>query len=182
MLPLEFTPEQLKEINEELHRIKDDAGHYDEPWWLDLEDTDLFIVDRQDSEIMVKQYMSDTSHKRELPFDMEALMQFLPYKNGTPENEWQALMEAAPGDVIETPKDAYQPIKDIIIYALDELATQDKYIVDAINYEQISFEELGKRLGCSATHAWRLKNAAYESLRDILMSNELIKEMMHEDV
>ena len=54
MLPLEFTPEQLKEINEELHRIKDDAGHYDEPWWLDLEDTDLFIVDRQDRELVVK--------------------------------------------------------------------------------------------------------------------------------
>ena len=51
MLPLEFTPEQLKEMNEELHRIKDDAGHYDEPWWLDLEDTDLFIVD---SELVVK--------------------------------------------------------------------------------------------------------------------------------
>lgn len=126
--------------------------------------------------------MSDTAHKRELPFDMEALMQFMPHKNEMPENEYQALMEAAPGDTIPVAKDVYNPIKDIIIDALDELAPQDKYIIDAINYEQISFEELGKRLGCSGTHAWRLKNAAYDALRDILMQNELIKELMDEDV
>ena len=126
--------------------------------------------------------MSDTSHKRELPFDMEALMQFFPRKNEMPENEWQALMEAAPGDEIATPKDAYNPLKDIIIDALDELTEQEKYIIDAVNYEQVSFVDLGKRLGMSSTHAWRLRNSAYESLRKILMKNELIIELMDKDV
>jgi len=28
---------ELDELNAELHRLKDDAGHYDEPWWLGVE-------------------------------------------------------------------------------------------------------------------------------------------------
>lgn len=60
MLPLD-TAEQIKqwihgelmntwerrneEMNKEMHRIQDDAGHYDEPWWLDMDDTGLYIVE-----------------------------------------------------------------------------------------------------------------------------------------
>ena len=45
---------------------------------------------------------------------------------------------------------------------------QDQFIVSAVNDEQISYEQLGCRLGCSAPHAWRLKQIAYKKLEEIL--------------
>ena len=70
-----------------------------------------------------------------------------------------------------------------IAECIEQLSAQDQYIVDALNSEVISLEELGRRLGVSKPHAWRLRNKAYERLKLILLKHPLIQERLgiHED-
>ena len=78
-------------------------------------------------------------------------------------------MQAAPFEEPTKPKSYIDEIYDIVLDCLEVLLDQDKFIILAINYEQITYEELGARLGVSATHAWRLKQIAYKHLEEVLL-------------
>lgn len=71
-----------------------------------------------------------------------------------------------------------QPIREAVADCIERLDAQDQYIIDAVNSEMISLEELGRRLGVSKPHAWRLRNAAYDKLRLILLEHPLIRERL----
>lgn len=71
-----------------------------------------------------------------------------------------------------------QPIREAVADCIDRLDAQDQYIIDAVNSEMISLEELGSRLGVSKPHAWRLRNQAYAKLRLILLEHPLIRERL----
>lgn len=102
----------------------------------------------------------------EIPFDIDALMGLVqPHQ---PENEWQALMEAPPFVEPTEPKSIFNELRDVIDECREMMLPQDQFIVSAVNDEQISYEQLGCRLGCSAPHAWRLKQIAYKKLEEIL--------------
>lgn len=107
-----------------------------------------------------------TYNKREIPLDVELLIDITVVKE--PENEYQALMEAPPGATIPTSKAEVDEIREIVRDCVELLLDQDKFIIHAINYEQITYEELGSRLGCSAPHAWRLTQIAYKHLEEVL--------------
>lgn len=116
-----------------------------------------------------------TFSNREIPFDIDELLRHIPPPQ--PENEWQALMEAPPGFEPQEPKVLYDEICDIVRNCIDMLLEQDKYIVHAIAYERITYEELGYRLGCSAPHAWRLKQLAYDKLKEVLILDGRIEKL-----
>lgn len=105
---------------------------------------------------------------KDIPFDADELMDLLSdyYQ---PENEYEALMQAAPFEEPKQPKSTIDELYDVVIDCLDVLLEQDKYVIEAINYERITYEELGKRMGVSATHAWRLKQIAYKHLEEVLL-------------
>ena len=105
-------------------------------------------------------------NKREFPVDIDDLMNIL--SNYQPENEYQALMESAPFQDPVRHKSLVNEAQDIVLDCLEILLDQDKFIIQAINYEQVSYEVLGQRLGVSATHAWRLKQIAYKHLEEVL--------------
>ena len=71
-----------------------------------------------------------------------------------------------------------QPIREAVADCIEKLDAQDQYIIDAVNSEMVSLEELGKRLGVSKPHAWRLRNAAHDKLRLILLEHPLIRERL----
>lgn len=71
-----------------------------------------------------------------------------------------------------------QPFREAVASCIELLNEQDRYIIDAVNSEMISLEELGNRLGVSKPHAWRLRNAAYERLRLHLLDNEIVRERL----
>jgi len=54
---------------------------------------------------------------KEIPFDMEVLMQLLPSRQ--PDNDWQALMEAEPYAEPATPRDTIDAISDLIILLIN---------------------------------------------------------------
>lgn len=68
-----------------------------------------------------------------------------------------------------------QPIREAVAQCIEQLNDEDQFIINAINSEMISFEELGERLGVSKPHAWRLKNAAYERLKYLLTMHPIIR-------
>lgn len=115
-------------------------------------------------------------NNREVPFLIDDLLAItIPPR---PENDWQALMEAVPGDEPAESKEVLQPLREAVADCIDMLSEQDSFIINAMNSEQITYDELGKRLGVSLTHAWRLRNAAYKNLEQILERHEVIRQYL----
>lgn len=71
-----------------------------------------------------------------------------------------------------------QPLREAVASCIEQLDEQDRFIIDALNSEVISLQELGNRLGVSKPHAWRLRNAAYGRLKSLLLENTLIRERL----
>lgn len=116
---------------------------------------------------------------KEIPYDVFKLTFLMPAAR--PDNEMQALMEAAPGQTIETSNDEIDLLRSIVIYCIDMLSEQDRYIIESINYEQITYEQLGKRLGMSNVHAWRLKQDAYKRLMTLMLEHKVIRDYLGEN-
>ena len=72
-----------------------------------------------------------------------------------------------------------QPLREAVVDCIEQLSTQDQFIVDAINSEFLSFSQLAARLGVSKPHAWRLKNAAYTRLEMLLKIHPVIRKRIN---
>ena len=91
-----------------------------------------------------------------------------------PQTMMEALMLSV-SDVVEESVEELQPLREAVAMCIEQLNEQDQFIVNAVNSEFISFDELGKRLGVSKPHAWRLKNNAYARLQQLLTMHPLIR-------
>ena len=118
-------------------------------------------------------------NNREVPFLIDDLLAISVPPRA--EDDWQALMEAVPGDEPVASKDALQPLREAVADCIDMLSEQDSFIINAMNSEQITYDELSKRLGVSLTHAWRLRNAAYKNLEQILERHAVIRQYLRLD-
>jgi hypothetical protein len=91
-----------------------------------------------------------------------------------PQTAMEALMLSV-SDVIEESAEELQPLREAVAMCIEQLDEQDQFIVNAVNSEFLSYEQLGKRLGVSKPHAWRLKNNAYAKLQQLLTMHPLIR-------
>jgi len=91
-----------------------------------------------------------------------------------PETIMEALMLSTDDDIEESLEEL-QPLREAVAACIEQLDAQDKFIVDAVNSEFVSLEELGRRLGVTKTHAWRLRNAAYARLQQHLTIHPVIR-------
>ena len=78
-------------------------------------------------------------------------------------------------DVIEESAEELQPLREAVAMCIEQLDEQDQFIINSVNSEFVSYDELGKRLGVSKPHAWRLKNNAYARLQQLLTMHPLIR-------
>lgn len=78
-------------------------------------------------------------------------------------------------DVIEESAEELQPLREAVAMCIEQLDEQDQFIINSVNSEFLSYEQLGKRLGVSKPHAWRLKNNAYARLQQLLTMHPLIR-------
>ena len=95
-----------------------------------------------------------------------------------PETPIEALMQAAPGEDVRESVEELQPFREAVASCIDQLNEQERFIIDAVNTEMISLEELGERLGVTKTHAWRLRNSAMDSLRKIMLQDPTVLERL----
>jgi len=78
-------------------------------------------------------------------------------------------------DIVEESIEELQPLREAVAVCIEQLNEQDQFIVNAVNSEFLSYEELAKRLGVSKPHAWRLINNAYAKLQQLLTMHPLIR-------
>lgn len=90
-------------------------------------------------------------------------------------------MQAVPGEEIRESVEELQPFREAVANCIDQLNEQDRYIIDAVNTERISLEELGERLGVTKTHAWRLRNSAMENLKKIMVQDPTVLERLRKN-
>jgi DNA-directed RNA polymerase specialized sigma24 family protein len=110
-------------------------------------------------------------NNREIPLTYDELNSLVPA--GVPENPFQALMETAPGETVPLSYEELIDFKEAIIDCVDMLSEQDKFIIEAVTYERVTFAELGSRLGVSSVHAWRLYNGALKNLKQIMSMHDV---------
>ena len=87
-------------------------------------------------------------------------------------------MQAAPGEDVKESVIELQPFREAVAGCIEKLDEQERFIIDAVNTEMISLEELGKRLGVTKTHACRLRNSAMDSLRKIMLQDPTVLERL----
>lgn len=116
---------------------------------------------------------------KEIPYDPNSMIPLMPEEE--PENPLQALMQARPGHEPAKSKEEQLDLAEAVSRAVESLEPQDRFIVEAINYERITYIELGERLGISNVHAWRLKNDAYKKLTKVLIQDPIIRKHLRLD-
>jgi|688.fasta_scaffold11818_24 DNA-directed RNA polymerase sigma subunit (sigma70/sigma32) len=92
-----------------------------------------------------------------------------------PDNPMQALMEAAPGYEPVESLEELQPLREAVADCIDALGEQDRYVIDAVNSERATLQELGDRLGVSRMHASRLRDQAFTRLRVLMTEHPVIR-------
>lgn len=98
----------------------------------------------------------------------------------TPLNEHR--LQAVPTSDIEwlmQPDSAPPPVglhNDAVEAALDSMPETMQDVLRAIFFEQVPYSELGERLGCSKTQAWRKAQSAIFHLAELLEDNPIIRE------
>lgn len=113
---------------------------------------------------------------KELPIDTQEIER-MPDQT-VPRTELQALMQVMPGYEELPSEQTPNPIREALLNSMEMLTEQDKYVLDAIYWEMITFAELGKRLGVSAPHAWRLTEVAEKNLKEFLLMNTTLRDFI----
>lgn len=95
-----------------------------------------------------------------------------------PDNPMQALMETLPfGEPVESAQEK-EPLREAIAECMDLLSEQDRFIIHGINTERLSLGQLAKRLGVSKPHTMRLRDKAYDNLKEYLLTNKVVRDRM----
>jgi len=97
-----------------------------------------------------------------MTFDLD----YLPAKPAD-EREWLLQWGEAPHDFST---DHIHAVQD----AIEKLSEQSRYCIEAIFYERVPYSQLGKRLGVSKPHAWRLSKRAIAELQRLLLNDHSI--------
>ena len=81
---------------------------------------------------------------RELPLDTEEIERMPDLTK--PESFIQALMQTIPGSNEALSDEEPNLIREALLDSMELMTDQDKFIIDAIYWEMITFEQLGNRL------------------------------------
>jgi len=94
-----------------------------------------------------------TISRKEIPVPLAEITQMR--DPAQPKTFMQALMQAAPNENEIYSEDLGNPVREAMLDCMDLLSEQDKFIIDAIYWEQITYVELAKRL--RSLHAARME-------------------------
>jgi hypothetical protein len=117
--------------------------------------------------------MNEARPTRDISLDI--FLQSHDFGSRRPQNEMEALMQAPPGYEPVESMEEVQPLREVVAQCIDMLTEQDQYVVNAINSERVTLQELGNRLGISRMHASRLRDAAFARLKEIMIMHPVIR-------
>lgn len=67
---------------------------------------------------------------------------------------------------------------DIVAECMQQMTPEEQFVLYAMFYDRVTYEELANRLGLKAkSHAWRKARQAKEKLKQLLLEHPTFKEM-----
>ncbi len=128
-----------------------------------------FLTSNKDSSINRKEISIDNDVLFNLPDESQ------------PINIWQSLLQATPGSQLVVPEDQPDIVKEALLDCLEMLVEQDQFVINSIIWEQITYPTLAERMGVSTPHAWRLTQAAFKNLKELLMMHSTLRDYVVKD-
>lgn len=122
----------------------------------------------------IKSKVGITINRKEIPLTDYELNNLV--DESQPINIWQSLMQTTPGGVIKIPADQPDILKEALLDCMEMLSDQDQFVINAIIWEQTGYPTLGERLGVSTPHAWRLTQAAFANLKQLLLMHSTLRD------
>lgn len=92
-----------------------------------------------------------------------------------PENEYQALMETMPHEEPYEPQDGLMELRDAVMMHVEQLLPREQWIVNALMNEGRSLQSIADELSITKTHVWRLRNQAFEKLKETMSNDTTIR-------
>ena len=99
-----------------------------------------------------------------------------------PENDIQALMEAAPGDLVADTVASLQVLREAVVDCIDCLSDTQITIINGIFSEKITYQELADRLGYKSKETVRRQlDIALRDLKVLMERHEVIQEWLDDN-
>ena len=132
-----------------------------------------------------KQKLSAGGVRREFSVDATKIGDLFNFANHPPINEYEALMRAVPGDEPEE-IDPGLELRDAVLECVSTLSEKDRFCLEAIFSERITYELLGQRLSnnenqsqsSAASAAFLSTKRALGRLEKSLRKHPVIKEYL----
>lgn len=104
------------------------------------------------------------------------------YFSPKPDNEIQSLMEAYPGEEPEGTTEELQVLRELVVDCIDALQENQILVINAIMFEQITFQKLAERMGYKSKETARRHFAiAMDDLKVIMFANEELMERFKDE-
>lgn len=97
-----------------------------------------------------------------------------------PDNEWAAIMEAAPHTDIPLSIKQLLPLKELLAIAIDRLPEEERQVIELVVLAGMSIRQTANQLHKSKSHIWRVRDRALIRLRTELIQHELVREYLHD--
>lgn len=116
--------------------------------------------------------------RREVAVDPEVLESHAPISGDNPINIFDALMRDLEYDE-DGDYDGFNGLRRVVLDAMENLSEKDRYCLQAIFNERVTYNELGQRLGYKpqkggSPQAFRATQRALERLKAILLEDDRI--------
>lgn len=97
-----------------------------------------------------------------------------------PDNEMQALMEAAPGDEPERSLAEEMPLRERLAEAIDTVLTErERWVFEALVCAGWSLRVVARHLSMSKSQIANIRDAATAKLRAALEDDEIVNSFLH---
>jgi DNA-directed RNA polymerase specialized sigma24 family protein len=123
---------------------------------------------------VVPEEINDVEFKDRLPLIPTSLTS----NDVRPKTVLAALMEAAPGDEPQESVEESAVMDAAIAFAAEAMSDEDIYVLNAIQFEDITFDELATRLGVARSTGWRLHKRALKRLQVLLLNHQPVRERL----
>lgn len=119
--------------------------------------------------------MRERFDRLEILTDMTAWEHAVPASQ--PATNLQALMETAPDGNMPESVQAAAPTRAAVRRAMESLTVFEKFVIEAVYFEQLSSSQLGTRLGVSKSQAHRIKNVTIKTLTTYLQQQPQLRKV-----
>ena len=93
----------------------------------------------------------------------------------TPINEYEAIMVTMPHEEPEMPSAELMALRDRVGEFIEMLEPRLQWIINGIMNEGKSLQDIAEELAFTKTHIWRLRNQAFEELRNLMSTDTTIR-------